>query len=61
MVDYLFPSDFRYPEAEYKAVEVGSKTVHSMREVCNTCRVSLTNHMCDNPTVHGKPVTIVAR
>lgn len=50
--DYLFPSDFRYPEEEYKAVEVGGKKEHSMRECCNTCRVSLTNHMCDNPSIH---------
>jgi hypothetical protein len=53
LVDYLYASDYRYPEAEYKAVEVGGKKVHGMRECCNTCRVSLTNHMCDNPTILG--------
>ena len=61
LVDYLMPSDFRYPEGEYKAVEVVGKTVHSLRECCNTCRVSLTNHMCDSPTILGNiPVRIVA-
>jgi hypothetical protein len=51
-VDYLFPSDFRFPEGEYKAVEVVSKKEHGMRECCNLCKVSLTNHFCDNPTIH---------
>ena len=60
--DYLFPSDFRFPEGEYKAIEVGGKREFSMRECCNTCRVSLTNHMCDNPTIHGDvTVRIVKR
>lgn len=63
--DYLWPSDFRYPEAEYVAVardENGKRVLHSMRECCNTCRVSLTNHGCDNPTILGMiPVKIEAR
>lgn len=59
--DYLFPSDFRFPEAEYKAVLVTGKGEHSMREVCNPCGVSLTNHGCNAPTVHGHPVKIVPR
>lgn len=59
---YLSPSDFRFPEDEYKAVEVGSKKTHSMRECCNRCRVSLTNHACDKPTIHGNiAVSIVRR
>lgn len=49
---YLYPSDFRFPEGEYKAVGTDGKT-YSLRECCNTCRVSLTNHMCDSPTIHG--------
>lgn len=61
VADYIFPSDFRYPEAEYKAVVITGKGEHSMREVCNPCGVSLTNHMCNAPTVHGKPVKIVPR
>lgn len=52
---YIFPSDFRYPEGEYKAVGTDGKT-YGMREVCNTCRVSLTNHMCNSPTIHGNMV-----
>lgn len=48
---YIFPSDFRFPEAEYKAVGTDGKT-YSMRECCNTCMVSLTNHACNSPTIH---------
>ncbi len=55
MSAYLFPSDFRYPEDEYKAVGTDGKT-YSMRECCNTCRVSLTNHACNTPTIHGNMV-----
>jgi hypothetical protein len=51
MAEYTFPSDFRYPEASYVA-KAGSK-VYSVREVCNTCRVSLTNHICLSPTILG--------
>lgn len=57
---YLYPSDFRFPEAEYIAKDnKGNK--YSMRECCNRCRVSLTNHMCDTPSVLGNPVTIERR
>ncbi len=62
--DYLFPSDFRFPEQEYIAVSHigGKRNVYGMRECCNTCRVSLTNHSCNTPTVHGNiPVTIERR
>lgn len=52
---YVSPSDFRYPEAEYKAVGTDGKT-YGMRECCNTCRVSLTNHACNTPTIHGNMV-----
>lgn len=57
---YLFPSDFRFPEAEYIAVGMvdGKRKVYSMRECCNVCRVSLTNHLCDTPSVYGHPVVI---
>lgn len=61
IADYIFPSDFRWPEQEYKAVEVGGKT-HGMREVCNNCRVSLVMCSCGHPLIHGRiPVTIEAR
>ena len=50
--DYIFPSDFRFPEGEYKAVGSDGKT-YGMREVCNNCRVSLVNHMCDSPVIYG--------
>lgn len=63
--DYLFPSDFRYPEDEYVAVARdanGKRVEHGMRECCNTCRVSLTNHGCDNPTILGDiPVKVEGR
>jgi hypothetical protein len=53
--DYIFPSDYRYPEGEYKAFkrEGGKKIEVSLRECCNNCRVSLTNHGCESPTIHG--------
>jgi hypothetical protein len=57
--DYIFPSDYRYPEGEYVAYKVvnGKKVLVApnggMREVCNTCGVSLTNHGCQSPTIHG--------
>lgn len=49
---YLTPDEYRFPEAEYKAVGADGKT-YGMREVCNTCRVSLVNHFCDSPTIYG--------
>ena len=61
LVDYMFPSDFRYPEAEYKAVEVVGKKEHSLRECCNSCKVSLTNHMCDSPTIHNNVRVTIER
>lgn len=57
---YICPSDFRFPEGEYVAKAAGKS--YSMRECCNTCRVSLTNHGCDNPTIHNNiSVKIVRR
>lgn len=57
---YLYPSDFRFPEGEYVAKGADGKR-YSMRECCNTCKVSLTNHGCNTPSVHGAPVQIVRR
>lgn len=59
---YTCPSDFRYPEGEWQAYVTvdGKKKPVSLRECCNTCRVSLTNHGCDAPTIHDMlPVKIV--
>lgn len=58
--EYLSPSDFRFPEDDYIAKGADGKT-YSMRECCNTCKVSLTNHMCNTPSVLGVTVTIVGR
>lgn len=61
---YIFPSDFRFPEAEYVAVardEDGKRILHSMRECCNTCKVSLTNHACDSPTIHDSVTVKIER
>lgn len=60
---YLYPSDFRFPEGEYRAVAVidGKRTVFGMRECCNNCRVSLTNHACDNPTIYGNVTVTLER
>lgn len=57
---YIFPSDFRFPEAEYKAVGTDGKT-YSMRECCNTCKVSLTNHACNSPSIHGNMVVHIRK
>lgn len=59
---YILPSDFRFPMGEYVAFsrdENGKRVMHSLAECCNTCRVSLTNHACNTPTIHNYvPVTI---
>lgn len=55
MSEYLFPDEYRFPEAEYRGIvfDAGKKVEISLRECCNSCRVSLVNHMCDHPTIHG--------
>lgn len=61
---YICPSDFRFPEEEYVAVERsgGKRILHGMRECCNNCKVSLVNHACNAPSIHGNiPVTIERR
>lgn len=59
----LTPDDYRFPEKEYRGVQFvnGKKREVSLREVCNTCRVSLVNHMCENPTVLGDIVVKIER
>lgn len=50
-----------YPEASFKAIGVDKK-VWGMREVCNTCGVSLVQNQCASPTILGNiPVSIVAK
>ena len=50
-----------YDERDFKAVGTDKK-VWSMREVCNTCRVSLVQNICEHPTILGGiPVTIVPK
>lgn len=60
---YIYPSDFRYPEEEYVAVAKvdGKRTVFSVRECCNTCGCSLTNHMCNTPSILGNIVVTLER
>lgn len=50
---YLTPDDYRFPEAEYRGVvfEDGKRKEVTLRWACNTCKVSLVNHGCDNPTI----------
>lgn len=49
---------YTYPESDYEAFNavtgkpLGGK-YGGMREVCNTCRVSLVAHGCQNPTILG--------
>lgn len=57
---YLSPSDFRYPESEY-IVKGSNGKKYSVRECCNTCKVSITNHACDAPTIYGNISVTVER
>lgn len=60
---YILPSDYRYPEADYRAfIRANGKRVEvSLRECCNTCRVSLVNHACASPTIHGNVAVVIER
>lgn len=50
-----------WPEETYKAVGKDKK-VWGMREACNTCRVSLVQCHCPNPTILDNiPVTITRK
>lgn len=52
---YLTPDEYRFPEKEYRGIVYhnGKRCEVSLRECCNTCRVSLVNHMCESPTILG--------
>ena len=52
---YLTPDEYRFPEKEYRGIVYhnGKRREVSLRECCNTCRVSLVNHMCEAPTIHN--------
>lgn len=54
--EILFPDEYRWPEAEYRAVSFddGKKVVHGMAEVCNNCRVSLVMCACESPMIYGR-------
>lgn len=62
--EYVFPSDYRFPEDEYRAYYFagGKKVKVSLRECCKSCKVSFTNHSCQSPvfSVLNKdmPITI---
>lgn len=60
---YLTPDEYRYPETVYRAVRFsdGKKVEVSLRECCNTCRVSLVNHACEHPTIHGDVQVTIER
>lgn len=48
-----------YPKDEFHA-KGGDGNVYGMAEVCNTCRVSLVQNMCEFPTILGNiPVKII--
>lgn len=49
-----------WDEREYKAVDVDGKE-HTMRWVCNNCRVSLVQCHCGSPVILTGAVTIVRR
>lgn len=66
MVGYTFPDEYRFPEAQWELVSSaptkGKADRYTVREVCNTCRVSITNHACDAPSILGGiPVTLVRK
>lgn len=63
LTPYLTPDEYRFPEAEYRAVSFkdGKRVLHSLRECCNTCMVSLVNHMCDAPTILGNIVVKIEK
>lgn len=52
---------YTYPEAEYKAIEIESGKVRSMREVCMTCGVSLVVHGCLSPVIVSRNASGTAR
>lgn len=58
---YLSPSDYRFPEGEYRLTDVNGKPVKTagLRNVCDTCNVSFVNHGCNTPVLFGDPVRIV--
>lgn len=43
--------EYRYTEEDFKAIEIGSKKVRSLREACNNCRVSLVICWCEQPKI----------
>lgn len=64
MTPYLTPDEYRFPEKEYRGVTFrdGKRVEVSLRECCNTCKVSLVNHMCESPTIfEGQQVKIERR
>jgi hypothetical protein len=49
-----------YPKDAYHAIGVDDNKAYGMAEVCNTCRVSLVQNQCLNPTILGNiPVRII--
>lgn len=48
---FVEPVPYRFPEAEFKAVEVGTRKERSMRSACNNCRVSLVVCHCPEPRI----------
>jgi hypothetical protein len=60
---YVLPDDYRFPEKEYRAFtrDGGKKVEVSLRECCNDCRVSLVNHACNAPVIHGNIAVVIER
>lgn len=59
--EYVSPSDYRFPESEYKLLDKSGKPVKNagMRNVCDTCNYSFVGHLCNTPVLWGSPVQIV--
>lgn len=60
---YLTQDEYRFPEKEYRGISFdgGKRKEVSLRECCNTCKVSLVNHMCDRPTIYNNMTVKIER
>ena len=62
---YRSPNEYRFPEGDYHVVADGKlpfgiKSL-GLREVCQTCKLSLVDHRCNAPVVFGVPVRIIRK
>lgn len=60
---YLTADEYRFPESVYRAVRFdnGKRVAVSLRECCSPCGVSLVNHACASPVIHGNVAVTIER